>query len=80
MNVYFSLGGTCDVMSLSWYPMWHGTFQDLRANIDNLSEKCPDQPVWVVETAYYYDGYCEPDNASCQQKKLFPLLSPLAIK
>jgi arabinogalactan endo-1,4-beta-galactosidase len=71
LNTYFSLGGNCDVIGLSWYPMWHGTFADLKANIDNLSQKFPDKEVWVVETAYYYEGYCDPDDEECNQKLPF---------
>jgi len=71
LKTYFSLGGSCDVIGLSWYPMWHGSFDDLKANIDNLSNKFPDKQVWVVETAYYYEGYCEASDESCNQKLRF---------
>jgi arabinogalactan endo-1,4-beta-galactosidase len=72
MSTYFKLGGSCDIIGLSWYPMWHGTFDDLKRNINNLSDKFPDQDVWVVETAYYYEGYCAEDDVGCNEKLPFP--------
>ena len=72
MKAFFLLGGSCDVIGLSWYPMWHGTFQDLSDNINNLSEQFPDQDVWVVETAFYYDGGCWEDDEECQRKLPYP--------
>jgi arabinogalactan endo-1,4-beta-galactosidase len=72
LKTFFSLGGTCDVIGLSWYPMWHGTFEDLKDNIDNLSVQFPDQQVWVVETAYYYDGGCWDGDEECLRKIPYP--------
>lgn len=40
-----------DIVGLSYYPYWHGTFADLRENIDNIYTKFGKQVV-VVETAY----------------------------
>jgi len=49
-----------DVIGLSYYPWWHGTFEDLEKNLDFLSGKF-DQEISVVETAYYANGwYPEP--------------------
>uniref|UniRef100_A0A7S3P3T7 arabinogalactan endo-beta-1,4-galactanase n=1 Tax=Amphora coffeiformis TaxID=265554 RepID=A0A7S3P3T7_9STRA len=73
METYLALQGTCDIIGLSWYPMWHGTLEDLRKNIDNLSNKFPDQEVWLVETAYYWEGYCAADDPECRAKFPFPL-------
>lgn len=72
MSTYFKLGGSCDIIGLSWYPMWHGSFEDLKNNINNLSDTFPDQEVWVVETAYYYQGYCAEDDIGCNEKLPFP--------
>lgn len=73
-KAYFSLKGTCDVIGLSWYPMWHGTFEDLRANINNLSIKFPQQQVWVVETAYYNSGcYCNKNDIKCRKTHPYPM-------
>ncbi len=40
-----------DVVGLSYYPYWHGTFADLKDNINNVYRKFGKQVV-VVETAY----------------------------
>lgn len=40
-----------DLIGVSYYPWWHGSLDDLRANLDDLSERYR-KPVLVVETAY----------------------------
>jgi arabinogalactan endo-1,4-beta-galactosidase len=40
-----------DVIGLSYYPFWHGTPSDLRANMDDLATRY-DRDVAVVETQY----------------------------
>jgi arabinogalactan endo-1,4-beta-galactosidase len=40
-----------DVIGLSYYPFWHGTPSDLRANVDDLAARY-DRDVAVVETQY----------------------------
>lgn len=40
-----------DIVGLSYYPYWHGTFADLKNNIDNVYSKFGKEVV-VVETAY----------------------------
>ncbi|AZK48378.1 glycosyl hydrolase 53 family protein [Paenibacillus lentus] len=42
-----------DIIGLSYYPYWHGTFQDLKSNLDDLVTRYGKQVV-VVETAYAY--------------------------
>ena len=40
-----------DVIGLSYYPFWHGTLSDLRANMNDLATRY-DRDVAVVETQY----------------------------
>ena len=40
-----------DVIGLSYYPFWHGTLSQLRANVNDLSQRY-DKDVSVVETQY----------------------------
>lgn len=40
-----------DIIGLSYYPYWHGTFDMLFANSDNLAAKFH-KPIWIVETGY----------------------------
>lgn len=42
-----------DIIGLSYYPYWHGTFQDLKSNLNDLASRYGKQVV-VVETAYAY--------------------------
>lgn len=50
-----------DIIGLSYYPWWHGTFEDLEKNLEFLSKKY-EQEISVVETAYYANGwYPEPE-------------------
>ena len=40
-----------DILSISYYPMWHGTLNDLSANIDELGDQFQ-KPILIAETAY----------------------------
>lgn len=44
-----------DVIGQSYYPWWHGTFDDLRDNLSFLCRKYQ-QDIIVVETAYFWRG------------------------
>ena len=41
-----------DILGLSYYPKWHGTTNDLRANLNDLASRYP-QPIIVVEYSEY---------------------------
>lgn len=40
-----------DLIGLSYYPIWHGSLADLKANLDDLAPRY-DKDIVVVETAY----------------------------
>ena len=40
-----------DVIGISYYPYWHGTFDMVFSNVDMLKARYH-KPVWMVETAY----------------------------
>lgn len=40
-----------DIIGLSFYPYWHGTFDMVFSNIDALRERYH-KPIWIVETSY----------------------------
>lgn len=42
-----------DIIGLSYYPFWHGTLDQLQANINDISQRY-NKDVIVVETAYGY--------------------------
>jgi arabinogalactan endo-1,4-beta-galactosidase len=51
-----------DVIGLSYYPFWHGTLSQLRANLDDLAQRY-DKDVSVVETQYAWTlGYGDSTN------------------
>lgn len=54
-NEYFeeiiSRGCEFDIIGISYYPYWHGTFDMVFANVDNLKERFH-KPIWIVETGY----------------------------
>ncbi len=47
---YFARGGDCDVIGLSYYPFWHGTMAELKANMDDLAVRFGKDLI-VVETS-----------------------------
>lgn len=42
-----------DIIGLSYYPYWHGTFEEFKNNINDISQRY-DKEVAVVETGYGY--------------------------
>jgi arabinogalactan endo-1,4-beta-galactosidase len=44
----FARGVTCDIIGLSYYPRWHGTLADLKANMVDLIDRYH-KPLNVVE-------------------------------
>lgn len=58
IRTFRKLGGICDVIALSYYTWWQGSFNDLKSNIDNISKRFPSLRIWIAETAYYWErGY-----------------------
>ncbi|MEN8115887.1 MAG: glycosyl hydrolase 53 family protein [Bacteroidota bacterium] len=45
-----------DIIGLSYYPWWHGTFDQLETNLEYLSGEY-EQEISLVETAYYANGF-----------------------
>lgn len=54
-NEYFNeiivRGCEFDIIGISYYPYWHGTFDMMFANVENLKAKFH-KPIWIVETGY----------------------------
>lgn len=42
-----------DVIGMSYYPYWHGTFQELKTNMNDMAARYG-KPIIVAETAYPY--------------------------
>ncbi len=47
---YFERGGECDLIGLSYYPFWHGTLEDLAANLNDIAPRYGRDLV-IVETS-----------------------------
>ena len=47
---FFQMGGDCDVIGLSYYPFWHGTPEDLSANMNDIGPRYGKDLI-VVETS-----------------------------
>lgn len=55
---FFSLGGDCDMIGLSFYPCWHGKLTDLVANLNDLATRYKKDLVMVeAGTAYTSESY-----------------------
>ena len=75
-NTFYSkmkeFGVEYDFIGLSYYPWWHGTFDQLEANLDNIS-KSFDKDISLVETAYYSNNwYPEPGGWNLDVKPFPP--------
>lgn len=59
-----------DVLGLSYYPFWHGTFRDLKATMEQLVEEYQ-RPIMIMETAYAScldpDGFIQQDQVELSQ-------------
>ena len=42
-----------DIIGLTYYPMWHGTMDDLQYNLNDISARY-NKDVMIVETAYAF--------------------------
>jgi arabinogalactan endo-1,4-beta-galactosidase len=62
-----SYGINYDVIGLSFYPWWHGTLMDLRANLDFAANEYG-KDIIVVESAYSW----KPNPESAKRGRLFP--------
>ncbi len=52
-----------DVIGLSYYPFWHGTFAQLEKTLDTLAKTYPGKEIMVVETAYPNHTWGNPTDA-----------------
>ena len=55
-----------DVIGMSYYPYWHGSFEALFANVEQLKARYH-RPIWIVETSY---GFTEESAYPSQAKPL----------
>jgi len=75
-NTFYSkmneFGVEYNIIGLSYYPWWHGTFDQLETNLDQIS-KSFDKDISLVETAYYSNNwYPEPGGWNLDVKPFPP--------
>lgn len=51
---FVNAGGSFDVIGLSYYPMWHGDFENLANTIASLQTAFPGKKIYLVEASYYW--------------------------
>lgn len=61
---FFARGGDCDLIGLSYYPFWHGTLDDLAANLAALAPRYR-RPLVLVETSM---GFTLEDYGAYEQR------------
>jgi len=55
-DTYFEMGGEADIIGLSYYPMWHGSLDQLQANLADLATRYK-KDIVIAETAFPYRGW-----------------------
>lgn len=67
---YFQLGGTCDIIGLSYYPFWHGTMEALAANMNDIAARYGKDLV-VVETSmgFTLEDYADRERLAAGERK-----------
>lgn len=60
-----------DVIGISYFPWWHGSFQQLENTVYSLSKKF-NQDISIVETAYYSNGWYPESSDWVMTEKPYP--------
>ncbi|TDQ41244.1 glycoside hydrolase family 53 protein [Aureibacillus halotolerans] len=58
-----------DIVGMSYYPFWHGSMEQLKANIENVNRSFS-KPTIVVETAYGFTAEDPPGGSSIFNQEL----------
>lgn len=60
---FFARGGDCDVIGLSYYPTWHGTVEELRANMLDIAPRYG-KPLILAEVSHAFslESYAQWEN------------------
>lgn len=62
-----------DIIGLSYYPMWHGTIDNLGHNLDRMEWLFPEKEVMIVETAAYYSHENDPWATADKYSEFYPI-------
>lgn len=62
-----------DIIGLSYYPMWHGTVDNLGQNLDRIWQFFPEKEVMIVETAAYYSHENDPWATADKYAEFYPI-------
>ena len=78
---FFGLGGDCDIIGLSYYPFWHGSLAELKANMDDIAPRFgKDLVVVETSTAFTVENYAAYEKLSEDDRKGHPLRPELQAK
>lgn len=62
-----------DIIGLSYYPMWHGTIDNLGKNLNLLAQHFPEKKAMIVEAAAYYSHENDPWATADKYAEFYPI-------
>lgn len=75
---YFEFGGMCDVIGMSYYPLWHGSIDELRTNMHDVARRYGKDIVLVETSSYFSDAdYARYEKLAPDQRKGAPMREDL---
>lgn len=78
---YFALGGDCDVIGLSYYPFWHGTLEELAANMNDIAPRYgKDLVIAEVSMGFTMESYAPFEQLDSHNRKGAATRTDLAAK
>lgn len=77
---YFACGGDCDVIGMSYYPFWHGTMEELEANMNDIAPRYSKDLV-LAETSmgFTMESYARREKLKKAERK-GPATTPALVK
>ncbi len=78
---YFARGGICDIIGMSYYPLWHGTLEELEYNLKDIALRYG-KPIVLAETSGYFsmDDYASYEKLDPEDRKGPPMPRELMAK
>lgn len=78
---FFANGGACDVIGLSYYPLWHGTLEELVNNMADVAVRYGKDLVLAETSSYFTDAdYAAYEKLPPQSRKGAPMRPELREK
>lgn len=78
---YFAAGGVCDIIGMSYYPLWHGTLDELHENMHAVARRYGKDIVLAETSSYFSDAdYAAYERLAPGQRKGAPMRADLREK